>query len=114
MKVTLKLKPSEVFSIQEILKGAFETPVNFYSLNSEEKLKHSIGTSLYDTFTRKTMSIKSKMDLITSSKSTQLTLKHHEAWALKFFLREHISLLATKFEKLGVQKIISLLDRNTL
>ncbi|CAL2101218.1 conserved protein of unknown function [Tenacibaculum sp. 190130A14a] len=114
MNVTLKLKPTEVFSIQEILKGAFESPVNFYSLNSEEKLRHSIGTSLYDTFTRKTMNLKSKMDLITSSKSTQLTLKHHEAWALKSFLRNHISLLETDLEILGVQKAIGFLDQNTL
>lgn len=108
MKLKLKFTVDQIVSMSLLLNEICK--VNFNSLTQFEKLGISICMVLSDTFETKRRDLQKKNDLFNSRKKVTLTLKYHEAWALKEMFINRISLLENDYQKINIQNAINLLD----
>ncbi|TDQ22775.1 hypothetical protein [Tenacibaculum caenipelagi] len=109
MKLVLKFSVDQILAISYLLNKVYELPFN--SFGEEQKIAISIGVVLADKFETKKRELKKKLSLINRNNKIQLTLKYHEAWALKNICINQISWSESEFEKLNIQSTIHLIDQ---
>ena len=108
MKVKLKFTVDQIISMSVLLYKICK--INFNSLSHQEKIGISICLVLSDTFECKRRELQKKNDLFNCRKKVAVTLKYHEAWALKEMFIDKISLLENDYQKTTIQSTINLLD----
>lgn len=109
MKTALKLSVDQVISIANLLNKVYDLPFN--SFGEEEKVSISIGILLADKFESKKRDLMKKLDLLNREKKVKMSLKYHEAWALKNICINQISWAETDFQKINIQSAIHLIDK---
>lgn len=108
MKVELKINIDTLVCVNNQLKRTYE-----YSFPEtlEQKLCKSIAYDVADRFDCKTKSQLKKNSLFEAKKLFKITLKYHEAWALKLILIEQITEVNNDYQKTLLQKVINNLDQ---
>ena len=86
----------------------YELP--FHAFSEQEKVAISIGRLLSDKFEAKKRDMQKKLDLINRNNKLQMSLKYHEAWALKNICINRISWLESDFQKRNIQNAITQID----
>ncbi|MDB0600718.1 hypothetical protein PL373_06075 [Tenacibaculum maritimum] len=108
--MTLKFKFTNdmLMATHQILKNVYN-PTS--SLLKEQKIIRSIGFELADLFEKKCKKQIEKVSLFDQTKKTTLSLKYHQAWALQSLIIDLIYLHDSPFQKVQLQKIINLIDK---
>ena len=86
----------------------YEIPATF---DERTNVYFSIGCDIADKFDSKTKAQLKKQSLFDHSKLHKITLKFHEAWALKNILLELITTVSNPYQKGLIQKVINIIDQ---
>ncbi|WP_407269327.1 hypothetical protein [Tenacibaculum maritimum] len=108
MDVVLNLSKDQIFAINSLLNKVYHLP--FYAFDEEQKAAISIGALLSDKFDKKVRSIRRKAK--TTKTSFRITLKYHEAWALKNICINQIMYAENQLQKVSIQSAINELDQS--
>lgn len=80
MKIELNLTSDQVFAVAKVLQQVYDL---FPSVNSEQLSVRSIAFDLDEKFTKKRKELIKKSSLFDVDKSYKMSLKYHEALALR-------------------------------
>ena len=108
MKIELKLTNDELICINNQLQEAYGRRFGTLAMYN---VVHSISLDLADKFDAKAKSLIKKANIFSVKRNTKITLKYHEAWALKIFLNEAIQRIDNDYYRTLVQKTINILDQ---
>lgn len=109
MKVAINLKPDAVIAVHKSLQKVYDMEV---TVNRLEKIYRSISFDLADIFEKKFKGIVKKQTLF-DKKAMKITLKFHEACALKEILPQLIETAENPFIANQLQQAINQLDQKT-
>lgn len=108
MKIELKMNNDTLVSIHRLLE-------NLYMLNlsviTQENVYKSIGFDLAEKFEKKLKTRIKNATLFDAKKKIKISLKTHEAWALKEIAVNLITTIDAPFQQNQLQKLINTLDQ---
>lgn len=108
MKIELKLSKDELTLFNNLLQQAYARRFESVHLYN---VVHSISLDLADSFDKKFKTRLKKVNLFDGKKKTKITLKYHEAWALKLYLNNELAIAEDTWEHNALMKHVYNLDQ---
>ena len=108
MNIEIQLSNDELVLINTQLQKVYATSKGSIAMYN---VIASICFGLADTFDKKTKNRIKKSSLFDSKKKTKITLKYHEAFALKFWLYGEEPSITNEYQKTLINKQIANLDQ---
>lgn len=108
MKIEITLSSDELVCINNQLQKAYGRTFQQVALYN---VVHSIVLELADSFDTKTKTRIKKANIFDSRKKTKITLKYHEAWALKIYLHSEVPTIDNEYQRSLLNKQIANLDQ---
>lgn len=108
MKIELKLSSDELVCINNQLQKAYGRgflQVDLYNV------VHSIVLEVADSFDTKTKTRIKKANIFDSRKKTKISLKYHEAWAIKIYLQSEVQEINNDYQRTLLNKQIGIIDQ---
>lgn len=108
MKIEINLSNDELVCINNQMQESY---ARRYGGVEVYDVIHSIAQDLADKFDTKTKSRIKKANIFDARKKTKITLKYHEAWALKAYLAASLPRINNDYQYNLLQKQINHLDQ---
>lgn len=110
MKIELKLNFDTIMAVSQTINKVYEMPV---PLDERAKVYLSISYDLADKFGQKVRGQLKKQTLFDHKRLHKITLKFHEAWALKAILINFLVTVDQSYQNNLLQQVINILDQKT-
>ena len=108
MKIEIKLSRDELELFNYLLQQSYGRRFQSVRLYN---IVHSLSLDLADSFDKKFKTRIKKVNLFDGKKKTKITLKYHEAWALKIYLSNELETTTGDWDRNALLKHIMNLDQ---